>query len=129
MLKRIDRIFGWLLVVGAAGHTVGTIMWTQPMSGIFIWSLGSALAAALLAMLNIVRAGRPEDKTLAAITLIGTACWAFIALGFGASIGNLLDPRALFHTLVALVLVIFSGITIWRGSAGEHRAANSSAAG
>ncbi len=63
MMKRIDRIFGWLLVVGAAGHTAGTIMWTQPMSGIFIWSLGSALAAGLLGALNIVRAGRPEDKT------------------------------------------------------------------
>ncbi len=127
-MKRIDSIFGWLLVLGAAGHTAGTVMWTQPMSGIFIWSLGSALAAALLGALNILRAGRPEDKTLAVITLVGTACWVPLAVSFGVSIGNLFDERAMLHAIVAIVLVIFSGITIWRGSAGERRAANPSVA-
>lgn len=128
MIKRIDRIFGWLLVVGAAGHTVGTIMWTQPMSGIFIWSLGSALAAGLLGALNIVRAGRPEDKTLAAITLVGTGCWVLLALGFGVSIDNLLDPRAMFHAIVSIVLTIFAGLTLWGRSANAHRARHPSAA-
>ena len=127
-MRRIDRIFGWLLVVGATGHTAGTIMWTQPMSGIFIWSLGSALAAGLLGTLNIVRAGRPEDKTLATITLIGTACWVPLALSFGVSIGNLFDARAMFHAIVAIALTVFSGITLWGGSAGEHRTAQPSTA-
>jgi hypothetical protein len=68
MLKVVDRIFGCLLALAACGHTVGTILWTQTTSGIFIWSLGSSLAAALLATLNIVRTGRPDDKTLAIIT-------------------------------------------------------------
>jgi Na+/H+-dicarboxylate symporter len=93
MLKVVDRIFGGLLALAACGHTVGTFLWTQPMSGIFIWSLGSSLAAGLLAALNLVRAGRPNDKTLALITMVGTACWALVALGFGISIGNVLDPR------------------------------------
>jgi len=128
MMKRIDRSFGWLLMVGAAGHTAGTIMWTQPMSAIFIWSLGSALAAGLLGTLNIVRAGRPEDKMLAAITLVGTACWAPLALSFGVSIGNLFDPRAMFHAIVAIVLTIFSGMTLWGYSASEHRATHHSTA-
>ncbi len=128
MMKRIDRIFGSLLVVGAAGHTAGTIMSTQPMSGIFIWSLGSALAAALLGTLNIVRAGRPEDKTLAAITLIGTACWVPLALSFGVSIGNLFDARAMFHAIVAIALTIFSGMTLWGYSASEQRVNPSTAA-
>src|SRR5437773_3840563 len=65
MSKVIDRIFGYLLILGACGHTIGTFMWIQPMSGIFIWSLGSSLAAALLGTLNVVRAGRPDDKPLA----------------------------------------------------------------
>jgi hypothetical protein len=127
MLKRIDRIFGWLLVLGSCGHAVGTIMWTQPMSGIFIWSLGSSLAAALLGVLNIVRAGRPEDKTLAVITAIGSACWALLAFGFGKSIGNVLDPRALGHMVNALVLVAFSGLTLRRrsGSGSSGRAGDS----
>jgi hypothetical protein len=119
MLKTIDRIFGWLLVLGSCGHTIGTLMWTQPMSGIFIWSLSGALASALLGVLNIVRAGRPYDKTLAIITLIGTAVWAALALAFGKSIGNVLDPRALFHFLVSIALVVFSAITIQRSSAAK----------
>lgn len=67
----------------------------------FIWSLGSSLAAELLATLNIVRAGRPDDKTLAVITAIGTACWALVAFGFGKSIGNVLDPRPLGHVIIS----------------------------
>jgi hypothetical protein len=116
MLKVVDRIFGGLLVLAACGHTIGTILWTQPMSGIFIWSLGSSLAAVLVAVLNIVRAGRPDDKTLAVITLVGTACWALVAFAFGASIHNVLDPRPLSHVVISVVLVIFSGITLWRRS-------------
>jgi hypothetical protein len=114
MVKTLDRIFGYLLVLAAAGHTGGTFMWTQWMSGIFIWSLGSALAAALLGVLNIVRAGRPDDKTLAVITLIGTGGWALVALAFGVSIGNVFDPRPLMHVMVSIVLVIFSARTIWQ---------------
>ena len=102
----------WLLVLASCGHTVGTFLWTQPMSGIFIWSLGSSLAAGLLATLNIVRVGRPNDKTLAAITAIGTACWALVAFGFGKSIGNVLDPRPLGHVIISIVLVIFSTATV-----------------
>ena len=116
MLKIIDRIFGGLLVLAAGGHTVGTILWTKPMSGIFIWSLGSSLAAGLLATLNIVRAGRPDDKTLAVITAIGTACWAVVAFSFGLSIGNVFDARPLGHVIISIVLVIFSTLTLWRTS-------------
>ena len=122
MLKVVDRIFGWLLVLAAGGHTVGTILWTKPMSGIFIWSLGSSLAAFLLATLNIVRAGRPEDKTLAVITAIGTTCWAAVAFSFGMSIGNVFDPRPLSHVIISIVLVIFSALTLWRLSQKSARA-------
>ncbi len=106
-MKTIDRIFGWLLIVGSAGHTAGTVLWTEPMSGIFIWSLGSALAAALLGVLNLVRAGRPGDRTLALITTIGTGLWAALALAFGISIHNVLDPRPMTHFVVSVVLVVF----------------------
>ena len=129
MLKIIDRIFGGLLVLAAGGHTVGTILWTKPMSGIFIWSLGSSLAAGLLATLNTVRAGRPNDKTLAAITAIGTACWALVAFGFGKSIGNVLDPRPLGHVIISIVLVIFSTATVWRKSGEERSPVSAQTAG
>jgi hypothetical protein len=127
MLKVVDRIFGCLLALAACGHTVGTILWTQPMSGIFIWSLGSSLAAGLLATLNIVRAGRPDDKTLAVITLVGTACWALVAFGFGVSIHNVLDPRPLGHVVISITLVFFSGITLWRSSTKQPSVPNGAA--
>jgi len=119
MLKIVDRLFGGLSALAACGHTIGTFLWTQLMSGIFIWSLGSSLAAGLLASLNFVRAGRPNDKTLALITMIGTACWALVALGFGISIGNVLDPRPLGHVIISIALVIFSGLTLLRSSTGQ----------
>jgi hypothetical protein len=127
MLKVVDRIFGCLLALAACGHTVGTILWTQSMSGIFIWSLGSSLAAGLLATLNIVRAGRPDDKTLAVITLVGTGCWALVAFGFGVSIHNYLDPRPLGHVVISIILVFFSGITLWRSSTKQPSALSGAA--
>ena len=120
MLKVVDRIFAGLLGLAACGHTVGTFLWTQKMSGIFVWSLGSSLAAGLLATLNLVRAGRPNDKTLAVITLIGTACWALLNLTFGMSISNVLDPRPLGHIIISVVLVVFSGLTLFRSSSAQQ---------
>ena len=125
MLKTIDRIFGWLLVVGACGHTVGTFLWTPFMSDIFIWSLGGALAARLLAAFNLVRASRAPDRTLAIITAVGSACWALLALGFGMTIHNVLDPRPLMHCLTSTGLVFFSIRTIkqsydFRAQVGEQ---------
>jgi uncharacterized membrane protein len=114
MLKKIDRAFGALLVLGSCGHTAGTLLWLPAMSGMWIWSLGSSLAAALLGALNIVRAGRPGDRTLAVITTIGTALWALIALAFGRSIGNIFDPRALTHFVISVILVFFGVTTLRR---------------
>ena len=125
-MKTVDRIFGWLLIVATCGHTLGTFLLLPFMSGLFIWSLGSALASGLLGVLNLVRAGRPDDKTVAMITAIGTACWAVVALAFGKSIHNLLDPRVLMHFLTSAGLVGFSVRTL-RGAA-SPRAALSSAA-
>jgi hypothetical protein len=41
------------------------------------------------------------------------------AFGFGVSIHNILGPRPLGHVVVSIILVIFSGITLWRRST-EH---------
>ncbi len=106
-MRKLDQIFGALLILGSCGHTAGTIMWLPAMSGIWIWSLGSALAGLLLGALNLVRAARPYDKPVALIAVIGTALWALIAFAFGKSIGNIFDPRPLIHVIVSVVLVIF----------------------
>jgi hypothetical protein len=117
-LQSIDRGFGVLLILASCGHTAGTLLWVPFMSGMFVWSLGAALAAGLLGVLNIVRAGRPKDRTVAIITAIGTGLWMLLAVAFGISIHSLFDPRALGHTIISLVLVVFSAITISRS--GRH---------
>lgn len=114
MLKNIDRVFGVLLVLASLGHTLGTLTLLPAWSGMWVWSLGAALAGLLLGALNIVRAGRPGDTTLAVLTTVGTLCWALTALAFGRSIGNLLDPRVMGHVVISSVLVIFGLLTLSR---------------
>ena len=94
-MKTVDRIFGVLLILASAGHTAGTLLWLPAMTGMWVWSLGAALAGYVLGSLNIVRAGRTNDRTVAIIALLGTACWAMVALSFNYSIHNMLDPRGL----------------------------------
>lgn len=119
MLKITDRICGWLLVLATCGHVAGTFVAYAAMSSIFVWSLGSALAGLLLGALNIVRAGRPHDQTLAVIATLGTACWALVAFGYGKSVGNVLDPRPLTRMVIATALVFFGVRTLRGGSAEE----------
>ena len=107
-MRGLDRAAGILLLLGAAGHTAGTLHWLSPSSDAFVWSLGSSLAAALLGTLNLVRSGRPADRTLAWICVAGTSCWAGVVLGFGVSIGRVLDPRVLMHMVASAALVVFS---------------------
>lgn len=118
-MKRLDQLFGALLILGSCGHTAGTLMWLPAMSGMWIWSLGAALAGLVLGALNLVRAVRPADKTIALIAVVGTALWALIALAFGRSIGNIFDPRPLIHVIVSVVLVIFGIRTLQRASSNE----------
>ncbi len=124
VLNVIDRAFGILLILAACGHSVGTILWTPYMSGLFVWSLGSSLAAFVLAALHLVRAGRPADRPLASIAGVGTACWIAVALGFGISIGNLVDPRVMTHVLISCVLVGFSIRTLALGASKNEQFAH-----
>ncbi len=58
------------------------------MSGIFISSLGASLAGFLLGTLNLVRAGRPKDATIAIITAVGTTLWAILCFTFGKALAT-----------------------------------------
>lgn len=114
MLKTIDRVFGVLLVLASLGHTLGTLKLLPAWSGMWVWSLGAALAGLMLGALNIVRANRPGDTTISVITTVGTVCWVLTALAFGKSIGNLLDPRVVGHVAISSVLVVFGLLTLTR---------------
>jgi len=108
----IDRIFCGLLAIAAAGHLYGTLRFTQFGSVLFVWSLSGVLAAALVAALNILRLSRTMDKTLASVALAASLGWVLVVILFGLAIGNILDPRVLFHGIAALGLSFFSFQTL-----------------
>lgn len=108
MARTVDAIFALLLLIGALLHSYGTLTGYEAGSEVFVWSLAGSLAAALIAVLNLMRRQRDGDKTLAAVCLVASLAWAAVAAGFGAAIGDVLDPRALWHIIAALGLAAFS---------------------
>ncbi len=117
-MQTIDRVFGWLLVVGGLLHTVGAVMGLAHKPDVLVWALSGSLAALLLASLNLMRVNRPHDRTLALVCAAGSLAWVCVAVGFGVSLGNPLDPRALIHAVNAAVLAGFSIRTVARASQG-----------
>jgi|GEM_PF-1393531 len=107
---KLDWLFCALMAAATAGHFFGTLVLVEHGTGLFVWSLAGVLAAALLVALNVMRIGRPNDRTLAWTCLVGCLCWVAISFMFGQSVGNVLDQRALFHAFSALGLAILS----WR---------------
>ena len=107
-LAAVDRACAWLLLVGAALHSYGALTLHPVGSEIQVWALSGSLAAALTAVLNLVRAQRPLDITLAWITFTASLGWVAVALGFGVSIGHLVDLRVIWHAVAAAMLAAFS---------------------
>ncbi len=118
-MRNVDRAFGRLLVLGGLLHSVGSVTVLANKPDVLVWALSGSLAALLLASLNLMRVNRPNDRTLALVCTAGSIAWIFIAIGFGASIGNVLDPRALIHAINAAVLAAFSLRTALRASGRE----------
>ncbi len=108
MTRHIDRIFGWLLVIGGLLHGFGALKSYEPQTALLVWALSGSLAAILLAAINLMRVNRPHDQTMARVAFVGSLCWAAITLAFGMTIDNLFDPRVLYHAVVALVLAALS---------------------
>jgi len=108
MGKLVDRAFIALLAFGVLGHLFGTFTLTDVGSPLFVWSLSGVLAAGMIVALNVLRHIRPGDQVIARIALVGSVCWIGIAILFGTSIGNVLDPRALLHAIAGAGLSYFS---------------------
>lgn len=106
-----DRVFGWLMVVSAALHCVGTFA-AHLSAETTLWALAAGLGELLLAALNLLRAGRPADRTLASVTLAGNLGWLIVVLAFGRLVGNYADYRVLIQGAVTLVLLGMSMRTL-----------------
>jgi hypothetical protein len=107
-MRTLDRVFGALLLIGFALHLYGSISSYKLGTPELIWALSGSLAGGLTAAINLVRSGRPDDMTLAWLAAIPSIAWFAVAVGYGAAIGNIFDPRVLWHATCALVLALFS---------------------
>lgn len=114
----LDRTFGWLLVVGGLLHAVGSWRAFHNDPPQLLWALSGSLAALLVAALNLLRAGRPSDRPLAWVSFAASMAWVAVAVGFGAVIGHLTDPRAVIHAVNAAVLAALSLRTLVRAPRG-----------
>jgi hypothetical protein len=110
----LDRTFGWLLVVGALLHAAGSWHAFHNHPPQLLWALSGSLAALLVAALNLLRVGRPTDRPLAWVSFVASLAWLAVAVGFGAVMGHLADPRAVIHGVNAAVLAGLSLRTLMR---------------
>jgi hypothetical protein len=107
-MRSSDRTFGGLLFLGSLLHAGGSLSHYAAGTPELVWALSGSLAGGLTAAINLIRCERPQDFTLAWVALTASLAWFAVATGFGASIGNLFDPRVLWHAICALALVGFS---------------------
>src|SRR5215469_15111409 len=107
-MKALDRVFGCLLFVGGIGHSLGSYKAYSGDRMVLLWAWSASLAVFLLAAVNLLRAGRSDDRNLAWISFAACLVWIGFAIWFGRLIGNIWDPRPLGNAIITLVLAIFS---------------------
>jgi hypothetical protein len=107
----LARAFAALLLLGAVGHTLGSINVYKGQPHALFWSLCTSVLIVVVAAMNWLRADRPQDLGLAWVTAVATLAYAGISVGFGFLIGSPLDWRALSFAAVSLVLAALSAGT------------------
>jgi hypothetical protein len=110
----IDSVLGILLLVGAVVHASVSFAAYPIGSPTLVWSLSGSGLAALLAVLNLLRTARPQDRTLAWVCAGGCVFWALVGIAFGFAIDHLLDPQVVFHVVVGAALADCSVVTATR---------------
>jgi hypothetical protein len=111
-LITLDRALGGLLIIGSLLHGLGSVQAYAGQPTTLVWALSATLAGLLLAAINLVRANRRHDRTLAWICVAGCLAWVAQAFAFGVSIGSPLDPRVLIHAGNAAALAAFAGVSL-----------------
>ncbi|HEV2273874.1 MAG TPA: hypothetical protein VGR96_06890 [Acidobacteriaceae bacterium] len=96
------------MVISAFLHGFGSYQVYRGQPMVLLWAESAGLAEVLLAALNLLRAGRPEDRPLAWVAAAGCSVWLGAVGVFGHLIGNILDFRVLIQAFVTVVLLVFS---------------------
>lgn len=107
-MRTLDRVFGWLMVLSALLHSIGSWLGYRTQHELLLWSLAASVAELYLAGMNLIRAERRHDIVLARFCVAGNLAWLAIIAGFAALIGKVLDPRVLIQGTVAFVLLLLS---------------------
>jgi hypothetical protein len=107
-MRILDRGFAWLLLVGGLLHGYGSFDGYGDQPETLVWALSGVLAAVVIAVMNLLRTNRPQDRSLALLCLFGSLSWVGVAIGFGRAIGSIADVRVAWHALAALGLAVFS---------------------
>lgn len=104
----VDRIFGWLMVLGSLAHSMGSLHAYGAKPELLLWAESGTLAALLVAALNLLRAGRPEDRVLAWVSVAACVGWLALVLAFGKLVGNYFDFHVLIFMAITLMLLFMS---------------------
>jgi hypothetical protein len=107
-MKIVDRVFGWLMALGSLGHSMGSLHAYGSRPELLLWAESATLAGLLVAALNLLRVGRPKDRTLAWISFAASLAWFALAFAFGKVVGNLLDIHAVIFIVITAVLAALS---------------------
>ncbi|MFL6429682.1 MAG: hypothetical protein ACJ71S_15665 [Acidobacteriaceae bacterium] len=115
-MRIVDRIFGWLMVLAALLHCMGTLT-AHLGEDVTLWSLGAGLGELLLAAINLMRVGRPADRALAWVSFAGCLGWLVVIAGFAHLIHSFVDFRVVIQGVITLVLAVMSARGALRTSA------------
>ncbi|HKD79789.1 MAG TPA: hypothetical protein VKH81_08860 [Candidatus Angelobacter sp.] len=69
-MKILDRIFAWLLLLLGCIHCVAAFLVHKTLTLDVIWFVSGGLAQIFGALLNLVRAARPEDRLVVRVSLL-----------------------------------------------------------
>jgi hypothetical protein len=107
-MRTVDRIFGWLMVVAALLHTLGSWLVYRSQHELLLWSLAATLAELYLAGMNLIRAERRHDLVLARLCVAGNLSWLVVVLCFARLIGHFFDARVLVQFVITATLLALS---------------------
>ena len=114
MARIIELGLCTLLALGGLAHLGGTLVGYEPGTEVFVWSLSAAAFVFTVVFLHALRIAHPTDGWIAAGAITATIAWIVLAFAFGAATGDILDPRALIHVVIALLLLVMA-VRGWTG--------------
>jgi hypothetical protein len=106
MLLKLDRALSIVLLLGALGHTLGSVRFYAGEPLTLLWALCASLLLVLIAAVNLLRTARPLDRALAWVSVAATASWLGVSVAFALVTGKPFDPRVVIFVALSLGLIV-----------------------